>query len=384
MASVTKGIGLGVVAVSMLVTGAAYGVHQARSKHPTATSARAVAADLPRPLPLSRGRAYYVSVRGSDSGPGTLARPWRTIQKAASTLRPGQRALVRKGTYRENVQVTRPGTAAQPITIAAYPRERPVISHAAGPLEIDTGYYRIRGFVLERAKGTSSTNVYFQDDAHHIELSGNEIRYSQDQGVFSEEETHHLQILGNRIHDNGLGHVSGQHQSHGLYFQGRNHVAANNLIFSHPYGFGIQVYDQNSRSILVNNTVTGAAHSGIVVGGSGGVDNITIRNNILAFNEQYGVQTDSDCPTGPVSVDANVIFGNGDGPVQRGCSQVRVGSNIQADPKFVSRSRRDFRLASGSPAVDRARADSAPRTDIAGRKRPTGRGYDVGAFERAG
>ena len=384
MAGVTRGIGVGAVAVSMLVTGAAYGGQQTRSDNPTVASATAAAAVLPRPLPLSRGRTYYVSVRGSDSSPGTLARPWRTIQKAASTLRPGQRALVRKGIYRENVQVDRPGTAAKPITIAAYPRERPVISHADGPLEIDTGYYRIRGFVLERARGTSSTNVYFQDDAHHIELSGNEIRHSQDQGVFSEEQTHHLQILGNRIHDNGLGHVSGQHQSHGLYFQGRSHVAANNLIFSHPFGFGIQVYDQNSRSLIVNNTVTGSAHSGIVVGGSGGVDNITIRNNILAFNEQYGVQTDSDCPTGPVSIEANVIFGNGDGPVQRGCSQVRVGSNINSDPKFVSRSRRDFRLASGSPAVDRARADSAPRTDIAGRKRPTGRGYDVGAFERAG
>jgi hypothetical protein len=375
---------VGAVAVSMLVAGAAYGGKQAWPNHPVAVSSTSAASALPRPLPLSRGRAYYVSTRGSDSNPGTLARPWRTIQKAARTLRPGQRAFVRNGTYRENVQVERPGTAAQPITIAAYPRERPVISNPDGPLEIDTGYYRIRGFVLERAKGTSSTNVYFQDDAHHIELSGNEIRHSQDQGVFSEEQTHHLQILGNRIHDNGLGHVSGQHQSHGLYFQGRSHVAANNLIFSHPYGFGIQVYDQNSRSILVNNTVTGAAHSGIVVGGSGGVDNITIRNNILAFNEQYGVQTDSDCPTGPVSIDANVIFGNGEGPVQRGCSQVRVGSNIQADPRFVSRSRRNFRLASGSPAVDRARADSAPRTDIAGRKRPSGRGYDVGAFERAG
>ena len=244
--------------------------------------------------------------------------------------------------------MTHPGTAAKPITIAAYPRERPVISHADGPLEIDTGYYRIRGFVLERAKGTSSTNVYFQSDAHHIELSGNEIRHSQDQGVFSEEQTHHLQILGNRIHDNGLGHVSGQHQSHGLYFQGRSHVAANNLIFSHPYGFGIQVYDQNSRSILVNNTVTGAAHSGIVVGGSGGVDNITIRNNILAFNEQYGVQTDSDCPTGPVSIDANVIFGNGDGPVQRGCSQVarrqqhqlRPEVRLALPPRFQARERK--------------------------------------------
>lgn len=343
----------------------------------------AAATRLPQPLAPSRGRAYFVAPNGRDSNPGTLARPWRSIRKAVDTLRPGQQALVRRGVYRENVQLSRPGTAARPITLAGYRRERPVISHASGPLEIDTGYWRIRGFVLERARGTSSTNVYFESGAHHVELSGSEVRYSQDQGIFSEEETHHLHILGNRIHTNGLGHVSGQHQSHGIYLQGRLHLAANNVIFNHPFGFGIQVYDQNSRSILVNNTVTGAAHSGIVVGGEGGVDNITIRNNILAFNEKYGVQTDSDCPRGPVAIDANVIFGNDDGSIQRGCSQLRVGTNVLANPRFASQSRRDFRLGRGSPAVDRARADFAPRTDILGRRRPSGRGYDIGAFERA-
>ena len=341
------------------------------------------AAALPAPLAASRGTTFYVARNGRDSNPGTRARPWQTIDQAVDTLRPGQRALVRRGVYREEVQLSRPGTAARPITLAAYPGERPVISHPGGPLEIDTGYWRVHGFVIERAKGTSSTNVYFESGAHHIELSANDIRFGQDQGVYSEEETHHLQILRNRIHDNGLGHVSGQHQSHGIYLQGRLQLAANNVIYAHPFGFGIQVYDQNSRSILVHNTVTGAAHSGIVVGGEGGVDNITIRNNILAFNAKYGVQTDSDCPRGPVLIDANVIYGNGDGPIQRDCSQLRVGANVFADPRFASRARKDFRLGPGSPAVDRARRDFATRTDVNGRKRPRGRGYDIGAFERA-
>jgi len=339
------------------------------------------ASKLPRLLPPSRGKAYYVAPTGRDTNPGTSAAPWRTIQKAADTLAPGERVLVRRGVYRENVQLRRSGTAAKPITIAAYPGHRPVVQNDRYPFEVDAAYYRIRGFVIQRARGTSSTNVYFETRAHHVELSGNEIRFSQDQGIYSEEETHHLHILGNRIHDNGLGHVAGQHQSHGLYFQGRDHLAANNVIYNHPYGFGIQVYDQNSRSILVNNTVVGSAHSGIVVGGSGGVANITIRNNILAFNSRYGVQTDSDCPTGPVAIDSNVIFGNRSGSVQRGCSRLVVGANASADPQFVSR--RDFRLRRGSPAIDRGRGDWAPRTDILGRRRPQGRGYDAGAFERA-
>jgi hypothetical protein len=366
---------IAIVCVPLLLAGASLDVGAAPAL-PTASK-------LPRPLPLSRGKVYYVAPVGRDTNPGTAALPWRTIQKAADTLAPGQRVLVRRGLYRENVQLSRSGTAAKPITIAAFPGHRPIVQHERYPFEIDAAYYRIRGFVIQRAKGTSSTNVYFESRAHHVELSANEIRFSQDQGVYSEEETHHLHVLGNRIHDNGLGHAPGQHQSHGLYFQGRDHVAANNLIYGHPYGFGIQVYDQNSRSILISNTIVGSAHSGIVVGGSGGVANITIRNNILAFNSKYGVQTDSDCPTGPVTIDSNVIFGNRSGAVQRECSRLVVGANISGDPQFVSRPRRDFRLRRGSPAIDRARGDYSLRTDILGRKRPLGAGYDIGAFERS-
>jgi hypothetical protein len=289
---------------------------------------------------------------------------------------------VRAGVYRENVDVTRSGTPTSPITIAAFRGERPVIESAEYPLEIEGAYLRIRGFVVQGAKGTSSTNVYFESGAHHVELVRNSIRFSQDQGVYSEEETHDLFVIANRIHHNGRGHVPGQHQSHGIYLQGRNHLVANNAIHDHPFGFGIQVYDQNSGSIIVNNTVVKSGHSGIVVGGSGGVSDITIRNNVLAFNASYGVQMDSDCPTGPVAVDTNVIYGNPDGRVEGGCANVAVGANIAKSPQFISLPQRSLGLKRYSPALNRARADFAPRTDILGRRRPSGRGYDIGAFER--
>ena len=107
-----------------------------------------------------------------------------------------------------------------------------------------------------------------------------------------------------------------------------------------------------------------------------------IRNNVIAFNGKYGVESDSDCPTGPVLVDRNVIFGNRGGSVESGCRHVTVtGGNILRDPRFVPGGR-NFQLRAGSPAIDRARGDYAPRVDIRGRRRPSGRGYDVGAFER--
>jgi hypothetical protein len=337
---------------------------------------------LPARLPRSTGRTFYVSPRGSDANPGTRARPWRTIGRAAGRLRPGQRALVLGGTYRENVEVNRSGTARQPITIAAFPGARPVIESAGNPLGIEGSYVRIRGFVIQGARGTSTTNIYLKSEADHVELARNEVRFSQDQGIYSEEETSDLFIVANRIHHNGIDHRPGQHQSHGIYLEGRNHFVANNVIHDHREGFGIQVFDQNTGSVIVNNTVVASGEAGIVVGGSGGVSEITIHNNILAFNAKYGVQMDSDCPTGRVSVDANVIFGNGSGAVEGGCSSVAVGRSFASDPRFVSFGRRNLALGAGSPALDRARADSAPRSDIRGVRRPRGRGYDIGAFER--
>jgi hypothetical protein len=348
------------------------------------------AAKLPPLLPRSRGQTFYVAPGGNDSNPGTRARPWRSVQKALSTLRPGQRALVRRGTYVHDHVLERAGTRTAPITVAAYPGERVVLRAGSGsgdtyPLRITSGaaYARIQGFVLELAKGKSSTNVYFEGRAHHVELLRNEIRFSQDQGIFAEASTRNLHIIGNRIHDNGRGHVSGQHQSHGIYIEGRNHLIANNVVHDHPFGFGIQVYPENEGTIVVSNTVVGSGHSGIVVGGDGGVGNITIRNNVIAFNASYGVQMDSDCPTGPVPIDRNVIHGNRDGAVQGGCSRVNTsGGNFSSDPRFVSRAGRNFQLRSGSPAINRARADFSLRTDARGRKRPRGGGYDVGAYER--
>lgn len=52
------------------------------------------------------------------------------------------------------------------------------------PIEINSAsYFRLHGFVIEGATGFSSTDVYFEGNAHHVELSGNEIRNSADLNV---------------------------------------------------------------------------------------------------------------------------------------------------------------------------------------------------------
>jgi hypothetical protein len=83
----------------------------------------------------------YVSPTGSDDDPGTLAKPFRTLERARDEIRAlkqtrrlppeGVTVLLRGGRYfREKTFELRPedsGEDAAPIVYAAYPNERPVI-----------------------------------------------------------------------------------------------------------------------------------------------------------------------------------------------------------------------------------------------------------------
>lgn len=73
-------------------------------------------------------KTYYVSATGSDQNPGTLTEPFRTIQKAAVELKPGDTCVVRRGVYREWVKPAMGGISENwRITYKAYPGETPVI-----------------------------------------------------------------------------------------------------------------------------------------------------------------------------------------------------------------------------------------------------------------
>jgi hypothetical protein len=55
-------------------------------------------------------------------------------------------------------------------------------------------------------------------------------------------------------------------------------------------------------------------------------------------------------------------------------------SNLNVDPLFVDQPG-DLRLMANSPAIDAGTSSGAPATDLDGRCRPSGAGYDMGAFE---
>ena len=71
----------------------------------------------------------YVATNGNDLADGTLAAPYRTIQRAFDMASPGDTIFVREGTYREEVALTgKSGSAGNPITLRNYTNERAVLS----------------------------------------------------------------------------------------------------------------------------------------------------------------------------------------------------------------------------------------------------------------
>ena len=68
------------------------------------------------------GAEYFVSTAGVDTDAGTVAAPWRTIQKAANSVALGDTVNVLAGTYAERVTISgKRATAGQPIVFRTRP-----------------------------------------------------------------------------------------------------------------------------------------------------------------------------------------------------------------------------------------------------------------------
>lgn len=345
---------------------------------------------LPPPLPPSTGTIFYVSPTGSDGNPGTESLPWRTVQKAVDSLQPGQRAYVEEGTYNENVLYDPTdnhgafGTATNPITVTNYPGQHPVLRPSLTspryPLRLKGAYFRFHGFVIEEAPaGTQLVNVYITRagngaPAHHLELSGCDVRFARSaSGMFVDNTAHHIQILGNYVHDNN--ELGFQHQ--GIYLEADDSLIANNVTYNHTNGFGIQVRTDAStgprRVIVASNTTAQNSFAGIVIEHTA-IDT-KIVNNISAYNLGSGFlgyfspdHLEDPIGTGNEAWN-NMAFLNHPNFRSERPPILFFHDNFVEDPLFVSLLQPDYHLQPGSPARGRGVAEWTPATNIEGEPR---------------
>lgn len=160
---------------------------------------------------------HFVAVRGSDSGPGTEARPWATLNHAAEQAQAGDTIVVRGGIYTLPGQI-RPrysGRSDAWITFIAYPGERPIFDARHLPYgslhhgNLDNGAFQIEGVSYIRLADLTIINSHDAGftvrDASNIDLINNSTRDTFSSGIavwdtdHAGKTTKHIRILGNEI-----------------------------------------------------------------------------------------------------------------------------------------------------------------------------------------
>lgn len=332
----------------------------------------------------------YVSPRGSDSNPGTLARPWRTIGKAMRTLAPGRTAYLRAGTYREAtdvpcgpkrnaIQWRRSGRPGASITISGYPgEEKKVVVKTL--INIYGDHLRLTNLVIDRNAShssfddacTGSVNVAVY--GNHIELVGLEVRNAMMSGIYV-SKAGQVKVVRSWIHDNG----THEDLDHGLYIGSSTGLLLANSLIEDNLAYGIHLYPGGTHGArILHNTVVGHGRAGLIL--SGDSSRNTIANNIFARNDEYGLVEYQLEGGGNVAV-RNLYHENGIAP-SRLRDRLQETEPLFGNPRFFNIELHDFRLRRGSAALGRAFSAYVMPRDYAGKLRPLGSGPDVGAFER--
>jgi hypothetical protein len=377
--------------------------------------------------PPRLGTTYHVAPTGSDANAGTRAAPFRTLQKAADVVAAGDVVIVDDGTYTDHdrdgavVRIARGGAPGNPITFRAATRWGAKLDgqNGATPNGVDVdrgvGFVRIEGFEITGfanvgAPRGSASGIDLYDGGHDVEIVGNHIHHigrvctnsgntNGQVGIFVQQPN--VLIEGNLIHDIGrfapgengcryTGSFTGyQTLDHGIYLNGRNASGAsgtlirNNIFHTMRRGWAIQLYPGSLRNVhVLNNTFAFGnpyrANTHIVLDAE--LIDASIVNNIF-FDPEGGRTIQAEDVSGGIMIGGNLTSGSAMTSRRWLQGAMTVEDNtVDANPRFVD-APRDFRLQSGSPAIDAGRILPLVGTDFAGRPRPQGARPDLGAYE---
>jgi len=195
---------------------------------------------------LAAGGTFFVATNGSNGNPGTLAAPWRTIQKAASTVGPGSTVNIRGGVYHERVNVLVSGSAsAGPVVFQSNPGEVAIIDGTGQPSFSADGF----PVGLFQIKDRSYITVQHLEIRNYVGHNASTFPA----GLYVGHTADHVAILDNKIH-HIRGSLNGKFDGHGLAVYGTAAPASiNNVLID-----GNEVFDLKlgqSETVVVNGNV---------------------------------------------------------------------------------------------------------------------------------
>jgi hypothetical protein len=348
------------------------------------------------PGPRVRRVHRHVAPQGNDGNQGTRARPWRTLEHAAASVRPGVTVHVAPGRYAGPLTIARSGTARRPVRFVSDRRWRGRISARSGGslavVEIHGDHVTFAGFDVTGAAAGAATGIAVEgsDDT----VSGNRVHdlaapcapgagivvagddYSQRDGL----------VTRNVVQRIGTGPLDGSCRlMHGIYAAVPRVTVVNNIV-QQATGDGITSWHAARNLVIANNLSARNGGAGILVGsgdtGATSAGNIRtlVSNNIAVRNALYGITESSDGshPVGPGNRYLNnLTFANREGAVGGLSSGEILAGNVDAEPRLKPPR---YHPRADSPVVDAGTCAGAPRRDFSGMARQ-GRAVDIGPHE---
>jgi parallel beta-helix repeat protein len=287
--------------------------------------------------------------------------------------------------------------------IAAYSGEKVTLTRGSNSIVLNfqnsyVQYIVFDGFVID-ATGAES-GIKIQGGAHHVRIQNCEVKNALGQGILMTggTATHHNEILRCDVHDHG----KDLHYDHGIYIAASDNLVEDCKVHNN-LAYGVHVYDGSTSAAHQNIIRRVKSYSngatGILIGS--GTGNLAY-NNIVYANGQVGIQVGFNAIDNKVY--NNTVYKNGAEGIQirNTSSGTRVTNNIiystpvdinnkganttlsnnlTTDPLFVNAAGSNFRLKSGSTAIDKGVTLSEVSDDYEGTPRPAGSSYDTGADE---
>jgi len=150
----------------------------------------------------------------ADTNAGTEESPFKTIQRAADAVKPGDTVCVMDGRYEERVKVATSGAEGQPITFQAMPRR----SARVWGFDLAASYIRVVGFEICGPKPLVAVEV----DGSYCEVLDNYI-HEMMQAVGTHGE--YSAVAHNRVAYNAV-----YHSEFGFVIQGNDWLVENNEV----------------------------------------------------------------------------------------------------------------------------------------------------------
>jgi len=311
------------------------------------TCAALVALGLGAPPAYAVATTLYVGGAGcSDTGTGTQAQPYCTINKAATVAVAGQTVQVAGGTYTEKVTVANSGTSGAPITFTAAPGANVTVTGGANGFFLSgKSYVTVNGFTVtgttsygiylsasnnitvsnntvtfagQQVKGLIAAGVYLSGSTAST-VSGNTTDHNSDSGIYLNSTSSGNTVRGNESSLNANGY---QRNANGINVIGPNNTIIANVTHDNEDS-GIQFYTGGNNNLATLNVTYN--------NGDHGIDDLNVTGGRIIGNTVYhncttGINVEGT--SGSYLVENNIAVDNAVYPAYNGIACARRAGNI--------------------------------------------------------